>query len=71
MLGAALAQAVLGTVLVLVGRWGVSHGERLVPMWMEQEERASRAAVNRRGALLCQWLGWVFLTFSVLVVLAR
>lgn len=47
---------------------GTSNGERLVPTWMEQEKRASRAAVNRRGAVLCQVLAWVFLAISVVVV---
>lgn len=39
--------------LAALGHWGRAHGESLAPAYLEEDDRARRAAVVRRGGLAC------------------
>ena len=69
MVVAALIQGLLGIALILLGRWGLSRGADLAPAWLDEQERADRASVARRGSLLCIGVGGLLVAFALLVLL--
>lgn len=66
MIGAIVLEAVLGLVLLGIGRWGRENRGSLASGWMDPEDRAGRERVYRRGAITCSLLGGVFLAAALL-----
>ncbi|MGY0541553.1 hypothetical protein ACW14X_28825 [Nocardioides sp. YJ-D4] len=57
-------QTTIAVIAIVVGTWGTSYVPALRP-GDSDEERATRAAVIKRGAVTCLVVGWI-LSASVL-----
>lgn len=64
----AIPMLALAVALVLLGRWGRRHADRLVPAGLSADERARRARVLRRGAVVSYVVAAVFVAFSIAAV---
>lgn len=69
MVGAALLEAFLGAILIVLGRWGQSTAPRLVPRTFDAHDGAARERAYRRGASACIAVGaaLVLISFAALV----
>ena len=65
MIGALVAQALLGLVLVGFGRWGGGHAQQLAPPTLDPEDREARVRVYRRGSTACMVIGVGFVVLAV------
>lgn len=64
-----LVLVAFAALLAGVGRWGRRHSSELVPTALPDDDRAKRAAVVRRGGLVCYAGAVVMATVGVLAVL--
>lgn len=62
---AALAEAVLGSGLFLLGRWGRLCADSLVPAFLDPAARRQRADALARAALVGQAIGLVLVLFAL------
>lgn len=58
MIAGVLAEGVIAAALIALGVLGLRGGFE-PPAWLDEEERASRVAVRRRGAVTCLVIGAV------------
>lgn len=61
----ALVFVVMGTGLVLIGRWGWRHAPDMVEPGLSERQAARRLRVARRGALASHVVAAMFLIFAV------
>lgn len=59
-------QTVMGSALYVLGRWGRTRADDIVPTYLDPDERWRRVDVVRRGGVTCQVAGAAVLA-SVLV----
>ncbi|WP_131770138.1 hypothetical protein [Candidatus Protofrankia californiensis] len=65
---AIVVQLGLGAAVFMIGRWGHSNAEALVPARLPDDNRGRRVRAARRGAIACQVAG-VILALTNLILL--
>lgn len=66
----AIFTAALGILMFVLGRWGSREAPGLVPHGLPAAERAKRERVYRRGAVVLQVVGGLFLVVIVVSLAA-
>jgi hypothetical protein len=61
----AIFTAAIGLMMFALGRWGTRQAAELVPPSMSEAEREKRVRVYRRGAVVLQAVGLLFLAAIV------
>lgn len=70
LVGSGVAELVLALALIGLGRWGARNADRLVPVALPSDERASRGHALLIGSRVCVGAGLLLAAFAAGSVVA-